>query len=481
MDRNQRMASRKNLRARRVDELARMIDNAIYKAGVPVADKEKFVDWAIASLWCTYKEQRMNERIMIENEIRALGLRFPNGTVKKDYSFNFRLPVDKINVVELSGIEELGLTLKNEKPGEFMLHGKPQKTGDFTLKLRFRTIEGEPVSELSIPIAFNPNPRDLWRNIPTDKDIQYYKNDRETDYIKAEAGSDGNPKKDVVAASQRGRSHAQEGKARDDHFSLFHCDESDWYIIAVADGAGSAKYSRKGSEVACKTVVSHCKDLLLDNPDFEEAIRKFSTDPSDTGKRAALTNMVHEIVLKGAKKAHDRINEVANGEEGLKPKDFATTLMFAICKKYDFGWFIASFWVGDGAMCIFDAENKTAKLLGIPDEGEFSGQTRFLTMPEIFRTADVYNRLRMAIVPDFTALFLMTDGVSDPMFETDRNLNEYARWEEFYNCLRTGFPDDGISGVDLSDDNESAKDQLLGWLDFWSPGNHDDRTIAILY
>ena len=36
-------------------------------------------------------------------------------------------------------------------------------------------------------------------------------------------------------------------------------------------------------------------------------------------------------------------------------------------------------------------------------------------------------------------------------------------------------------GVDLSDDNEAAKEQLLNWLDFWSPGNHDDRTIAILY
>lgn len=35
--------------------------------------------------------------------------------------------------------------------------------------------------------------------------------------------------------------------------------------------------------------------------------------------------------------------------------------------------------------------------------------------------------------------------------------------------------------MDLSDDNEVAKEQLLNWLDFWSPGNHDDRTIAILY
>jgi hypothetical protein len=35
--------------------------------------------------------------------------------------------------------------------------------------------------------------------------------------------------------------------------------------------------------------------------------------------------------------------------------------------------------------------------------------------------------------------------------------------------------------VDFSDDNEQAADQLLKWLDFWSKGNHDDRTIAILF
>ena len=37
------------------------------------------------------------------------------------------------------------------------------------------------------------------------------------------------------------------------------------------------------------------------------------------------------------------------------------------------------------------------------------------------------------------------------------------------------------NGVELTDDNEASKEQLLNWLDFWSPGNHDDRTIAILY
>lgn len=424
----------------------------------------------------------MNQRIMIENEIRQLGLRFPNGTVKKDYSVSFELPTDKISDIELIGAEELGLVLAVGEDGRCSLSGKPKTAGDFSLKLRYRTVEGEPTSELAIPVAFNPNPRDLWKNIPTDTDIPYYKPDCDNAYIKVESAADGTPKKDIVAASQRGRSHAQEGKARDDHFSLFHCDESDWYIIAVADGAGSAKYSRKGSEVACQTVIDHCKNLLLDNPDFEASIREYEAERENQEKRTNVTRHVIDIVYKGAVKAHEAVKKVSEANEEAKLKDFATTLMFAICKKYDFGWFIASFWVGDGAMCLFDAENKTAKLLGTPDEGEFSGQTRFLTMPEIFRDPEVVaKRLRMAIVPDFTALFLMSDGISDPMFETDKNLNDYAKWEEFYKNLKNGFPDDEIGGVDLSDDNEAAKDQLLRWLDFWSPGNHDDRTIAILY
>lgn len=419
---------------------------------------------------------------MIENEIRQFGLRFPNGTVKKDYSVSFELPTDKISDIELIGAEELGLVLAVGEDGRCSLSGKPKTAGDFSLKLRYRTVEGEPASELAIPVAFNPNPRDLWKNIPTDTGIPYYKPDCDNAYIKVESAADGTPKKDIVAASQRGRSHAQEGKARDDHFSLFHCDESDWYIIAVADGAGSAKYSRKGSEVACQTVIDHCKSLLLDNPDFEASIREYEAERENQEKRTNVTRYVIDIIYKGAMKAHEAVKKVSEANEEAKLKDFATTLMFAICKKYDFGWFIASFWVGDGAMCLFDAENKTAKLLGTPDEGEFSGQTRFLTMPEIFRDPEVVaKRLRMAIVPDFTALFLMSDGISDPMFETDKNLNDYAKWEEFYNNLQNGFPEDEIGGVDLSDDNEASKDQLLRWLDFWSPGNHDDRTIAILY
>ena len=68
----------------------------------------------------------------------------------------------------------------------------------------------------------------------------------------------------------------------------------------------------------------------------------------------------------------------------------------------------------------------------------------------------------------------MTDGVSDPKFETDANLQKPEMWDALWNDLQEG-------GVELIDDNEKSQSQLLEWLNFWSKGNHDDRTIAILY
>lgn len=470
--------------SRAFEETAMLLDKAIQEAGIARKDREQFLKWAMSALGETFIKERMERRIVIENEIKALGIRLPNGTVRKDYSAGFTLPVGKITDVNLVGADEIGLGWSLDKDsGELLITGKPQKPGDFTLRLRYATVEGEPLSELSIPVAFNPNPRDIWKNIPTDlSGIVFPKPDSECEYVKVECGPDGTKRKDIVAASQRGRSHAHEGKPRDDHFTLFHCEESDWYVIAVADGAGSARYSRKGSEAACETVVEYCRSRLVDNKPFEEAIGLWQTAPQDREKRVAVTRQVVDILYNGAIKAYEAVKAAAEATPGATVRDFATTLMFAVCKKFDFGWFIFSFWVGDGAMCLYDAESHSAKLLGIPDEGEFSGQTRFLTMPEIFRDKDLAaKRMRMTIVPDFTALFLMTDGVSDPMFETDRNLNDYAKWEEFYELLQKGFPEDEIGGVDLSDDKEEGARQLLGWLDFWSPGNHDDRTIAILH
>ena len=498
------------------------------------ASEEQVLDfekWLINTTWSKYNEERMNNRIIIENQIKSLGLRFPNGTVGKEYSAKLVIPSCLVDDIWIEGLNDLGLELvpntttlnecnncenanvdeninaetqehainvsqddvvtteqqeaKKDEDIELLISGKPITAGDFTLVLKHKHkgwLNQEVISEIKMPIAFNPDPRSLWKNIPTSENISFYKPDYISEYVKVEASETSGPRKDIVAASQRGRSHAQEGKPRDDHFKLHHCENSDWYIIAVADGAGSAKFSRKGSEIACETVVDYCKAQLQNCVEFEDKIRAYKNSENEEEARKQMANIIYSIIGNAAFKAHKNIKDAAASNEGSQAKDFATTLMFAICKKFDFGWFIASYWVGDGAMCIFNQEKKSFKLLGIPDEGEFSGQTRFLTMPEIFKDAQaVMDRLRFSIEDDFTALMLMTDGISDPMFETENNLNSYDKWEAFWNRLQTGFTDDGISGVELTDDNEEAQYQLLRWMDFWSPGNHDDRTIAILY
>jgi len=407
------------------------------------------------------------------------------------------LEVQFLDVKGLS-VEQHGLTINILEEGKTIsIFGTPnldyfrsdgsvaESTFELTIVYKFSGLDfpedNHPYPELNVPFVINQDPRKLWKDLPVDwenmSEPKYQNEDAQVEYVKVTALEDGTPQKDIVAASKRGRSHAQEAKPRDDHFNVYHNDDNNWYVMAVADGAGSAKYSREGSRLACETAVEHCKNELSNCEQFEDNINLWHLDQGSAEAGKLISADIYRIVGNAAYKAHKVIAEEANNKS-LPIKTYATTLLLAICKKFEFGWFIASFWVGDGAMCLYDKDNHKSTLLGIPDEGEYAGQTRFLTMPEIFtNTNEFYKRLKCKIVPDFTALFLMTDGVSDPKFETDANLNNPDKWDDLWDDLINNkeFP------VDLSDDHEDAQNELLRWLDFWSPGNHDDRTIAILY
>lgn len=473
-----------------------MISNILAKHGVKasLAQEDEFEQWAVTNMWDEYKKYKMDKRLITERQINDLGLVLPNGTVNKAYTAQLNIPAALVRDCSLEGCKELGLEVTQTGGADNIcleLSGKPLKAGDYSVRLCYKYCDwkdGEEESVHELRVAFNADPRTLWKDLPTDPNIIFFKEDAAAEYVKVEETEETGPRKDMVAASKRGRSHAQEAKPRDDHFKLHHCAENGWYVMAVADGAGSARFSRKGSWIACDTVTEFCLDKLKDSTDLETKISNYNNAEDNTEEKAqahkTLYHEVYNILANAAFSAHKAINDAAsaNKEQNAVPKDFATTLMFAISKKFDFGWFIASFWVGDGAMCVYNQPKQTFKLLGKPDEGEFSGQTRFLTMQEIFQDpSELMGRLRFQIEDDFTALMLMTDGVSDPMFETENNLNSIDKWNELWNKLQYGFPDDNIGGVDLTDDNEEAKDQLLNWLDFWSAGNHDDRTIALLY
>ena len=465
---------------------------------------EGFLRFLSSKLWGLYNDYLMDKIKVAESEI-VWNLNMPNAkenqiynqTVEMPKVSSAQLPEVEILLDDVVGLEQdihgLQLMVAPDKHS-FAITGTPTlehfrkdgatalSTFELTLKYHFSGMEmpaERPVLERKVQFVINQDPRKLWRDIPVDwenmTEPKYKKDDIQIDYVKVEALSDGTPQKDIVAASKRGRSHAQEGKPRDDHFKMSHMDNG-WYIMAVADGAGSAKYSREGSRIACEEVTNYCMAQLANSKDFESAVKQYNEHKteSESDVRKAVGDYIYKIVGTAAFKAHKSINAEAAIKK-LPAKQYATTLLLAICKKFEFGWFIATFWVGDGAICLYNKQAHTAEVLGVPDEGEYAGQTRFLTMPEIFKDAtSLYQRLRFRIVDDFTALFLMSDGVSDPKFETDANLNNPDKWDALWTDLKE-------NGVELTDDNEETKNQLLAWLDFWSPGNHDDRTIAILY
>ena len=160
----------------------------------------------------------------------------------------------------------------------------------------------------------------------------------------------------------------------------------------------------------------------------------------------------------------------------IDAKEYATTLLISVAKRLKIGWFIASYWVGDGGIGIYNPDENQVLIQGEPDVGTYGGQTRFLTMNEVW--AGTYHeivdrRLHFNFVKNFRCLVLMSDGVTDPIFETEINLNNIDIWHSLWN--------DMSKTVDFSARNESTAKALLDWLDFWSPGNHDDRTIVILY
>ena len=151
----------------------------------------------------------------------------------------------------------------------------------------------------------------------------------------------------------------------------------------------------------------------------------------------------------------------------IEPKSLSCTLLLAFTLPLiDGKWFTACYWVGDGAIAIFDPATQNVKLLGEVDSGQYSGETQFLTLGE----ANV-EKITMRICTDIRdyppILMLMTDGVSDPKFQTDAQLNTFEAWQTFWEELHTPLQ------------AEKPEKSLENWLDFFSKGEHDDRTLAV--
>jgi hypothetical protein len=130
-------------------------------------------------------------------------------------------------------------------------------------------------------------------------------------------------------------------------------------------------------------------------------------------------------------------------------------------------------------MAVLNKDITEVTLLNWIDVGEFGGGTRFITMPEIFKNEKFATRFGFKLVDDFSYLILMSDGIYDPKFVVESALPDMKKWKAFLADLG-GNNEDGVK-VELNAANKEIEKQFSQWMDFWSPGNHDDRTLAIVF
>jgi serine/threonine protein phosphatase PrpC len=398
----------------------------------------------------------------------------PNATVGKPYNHIFdqtKPPLDDIIIdkIEINGVEDFSFDKDS-----LMLSINFLNPGDYVLRMNFSlkndgTEEAKGVKEFKVLV--NPDPKTLWKDLPSDSNDIYWKENNISASLKF-----GN--KQLILASKRGRSHAHEGIFRDDDYAYFFNETTNWGIVAVADGAGSAKYSRKGSSIACQSVVDYFKQVP--QTDLDQLANSIIAEINESNEvnQKAISSFCLTHLGKAAFSALTLIKNEAN-EKGATIKEYSTTLLFYLFKEFDSKLFVTSFWVGDGCVGVYSKDPNYIHILGVPDSGEFSGQTRFLTMSEIFADNAYVNRIKYKIVDKNCTLFLMTDGITDPKFQTDAALEKIEIWNNFINDLE-GSNDDDVS-IDFNGDLKLAEESLMKWMDFWSAGNHDDRTLAILF
>lgn len=376
----------------------------------------------------------------------------PNARVGQEYMAELGFPTLVVDKYDAGGC---GLVRDGMTVG-----GSPQQSGDFVLTFD-GLLEGRR-TVITARLAVIPDPRSLWVTIPSDQAGPFAKPDEAADLQKSDDFV-------CVGASKRGRSHAMTGAFRDDDFGVWFPDGTGWHVIVVADGAGSAPYSREGSRIAVETVLAELPGRLaqrLDDrlPDLSARL------PDDQDAIREIRHRLYDCLGNAALNAAKRVEAVV-GPEGEGSEAFSTTLIICAARRITREqWFAAAFSIGDGGGVVVDLAGHRLGQLTQPDSGEYAGQTRFLRTAEFSDYTTTMKRIHFEILPSFTAILVMTDGVSDAKLPTEVDFGDIDRWRELWGDL--------AEAVDLSSDN--AREQLLSWLDFWSPGNHDDRTLVIL-
>lgn len=242
----------------------------------------------------------------------------------------------------------------------------------------------------------------------------------------------------LVAARTRGKKHKHEGTNCDDWFEIATCGV--WNLIAVADGAGSKRFSRIGAKTACEVAVTSLRTALdevrLAPRRWTDIATVFARDEQEEFVQTDLRlvgNTVRQAVVKAfqavqqaaAVRCGSERHQHALGGRDIEVNDLAATLLLVAQtvvedeagQPYDLAMSVA---IGDGVIGALSGDGHV-HLMMEADQGQFSGETEFLSARTV-EPARLNHRLRLFIGRPRRAFLVMTDGVADDYFPNDPGL-----------------------------------------------------------
>lgn len=240
----------------------------------------------------------------------------------------------------------------------------------------------------------------------------------------------------VIAARVRGKKHKHEGTNCDDWFEIANVD--DVTFIAVSDGAGSKKFSRIGARESCKAsvgyLVSAYGKMLSDIPTLREALKQKLSSNECMEACGRIAGLVQKSVIQAWEAVeaafYSRATDPAYSKvlkRKLDLKDLSGTLLVAAIiplNRETKEHLIVTCQVGDGMIVSINSKGtfqSSVKLLGVPDSGDFSGETEFLTAPQMKMMEALQKRTKLSRGVTDTVM-LMSDGVADDYFPNETQM-----------------------------------------------------------
>jgi hypothetical protein len=212
----------------------------------------------------------------------------------------------------------------------------------------------------------------------------------------------------IAAASVTGTSHAAAAQDCQDSYNYTNFGDAsrgDVLLVAVADGAGSAKHAKIGSSLVAEILVAEASNWYLHHND--------------------LTLVTRETVSRWLDAVRDAIGQTATANEST-PRDFASTALLAIADQ-SHAVFVQ---LGDGAI-VARADCGSWNVKFWPQHGEYANQTNFVTD----ETAHDTFQLSYASTP-IKEIVLFTDGLERVLLNHSERSAHAPAFEKMLGPLR---------------------------------------------